>query len=89
MGKVVCGLRDTHVRIICPVISLMWENVPGPLPLNCTASDGKLGEGLGMRLVIWSFGASETVMMCLPTCVCVWHATNYGMNLQTGLNCDL
>ena len=28
----------------------MWENVPDSLPLNRTASDGKLGEGLGTRL---------------------------------------
>ena len=29
---------------------LMWENIPGPLPLYHTVSDRKLGEGLGTRL---------------------------------------
>ena len=29
----------------------MWENVPGPLPLYHTASDRKLGGGLGTRLM--------------------------------------
>ena len=29
--------------------SLTWENVPGPLPLYSTASDGKLGEGLTLN----------------------------------------
>ena len=36
--------------VFLPVTSLTWGNVPGPLLLYCTASDGKLGEGLGMRL---------------------------------------
>ena len=30
--------------------SLTWGNVPGPLPPYRTASDGKLGKGLGTRL---------------------------------------
>ena len=31
-------------------MSLTWGNVPGPLPLYRTTSDGKLGGGLGTRL---------------------------------------
>ena len=48
-GEVVCGLRDAHIHIICLfVMSLMSENVPGPLPLNRAARGGKLG-GQGPR----------------------------------------
>ena len=31
-------------------MSFTWENVQGPFPFNHTASEGKLGEGLGTRL---------------------------------------
>ena len=37
------------------LLLLTWGNVPGPLPLNCTASDRKLGEGLGARLYTRTF----------------------------------
>ena len=36
-GEVFCGLHDAHIHIICPV-------------RDVTASDGKLGKGLGTRL---------------------------------------
>ena len=50
-GKVVCGLRDAHIRIIFPVRDVTHvRKCTRPSPLNCTASDGKLGEDLGMRL---------------------------------------
>ena len=42
--------------IFLPVTLLMWDNVPGPLLLNHTASDWKLGEGLGMRLSLSDYG---------------------------------
>ena len=50
--KVGCGLCDDMFVLIfaLSVTSLTWENVPGPLPLNRPASDGKLGEGLESRL---------------------------------------
>ena len=53
VGEVVCDLPDTHVRIICPVRDIAHvRNVPVSLPLNCTASDGKLGKELEMMLHI-------------------------------------
>ena len=53
VGEVVCGLRDVHVRKICPVRDVThMRNVPGPLLLNHTASDEKLHEGLGTRLLV-------------------------------------
>ena len=63
VGEVVCDLHDTHVLFVIymtltfalmsltfALMSLTWENLPGPLLLNCTASNRKLGEGLGTRL---------------------------------------
>ena len=55
-GRVTCLttlVMLTHVQLksfcyLLPVTSLTWEKIPGSLPLNCTASDGKLGERLGM-----------------------------------------
>ena len=37
------------------VTSLMLGNVPGRLLLYHASSHSKLGEGLGMRLELWSF----------------------------------
>ena len=42
-------LKSFYCLSTCDVMS---KNVPGPLPLNHTTSDGKLGEGLGTRLMI-------------------------------------
>ena len=45
-AEVVGGLRDAHGCIICLVHDIIhMRNVPGPLLLNRTASDSKLGEG--------------------------------------------
>ena len=37
-------------------VALMWDKIPGPLPLYCTARDRKVGRGLGtrQRLIITS-----------------------------------
>ena len=44
-----CGLHDAHVRITCPVCDITHvRKCARPSP---TASDGKLGEGLGTREV--------------------------------------
>ena len=63
VGEVVCGLHDAHIAL--SVTSLTSENVPGPLPLNRTESDGKLGEGLGTRLylpclVSWNYRSCDS-----------------------------
>ena len=42
--------RPHSIKVFLPMTSLMWGNVPGALLLYCTASNGKLGEGLGTRL---------------------------------------
>ena len=37
-------LAHVQLKSFYPLTSLTWENLPGPLPLNGTASDEKLGE---------------------------------------------
>ena len=64
--KVVCCIHDPHVPIIAlSVMSLTWENVQEPLLLNCTASNGKLGERLGTRLTCCSNSTYQSDLVCL------------------------
>ena len=60
-GEVFCGLHVAYIHIICPVHDVTHVRKctrPGPLPLFRTASDGKLGGGLGTRLKIFSTSTS-------------------------------
>ena len=50
-GEVFCGLYVAHVHIICPVRDVTHvRKCTRPSPAFRTASDGKLGGGLGTRL---------------------------------------
>ena len=66
-----CGLHDAHVRITCPVCDITHvRKCARPSP---TASDGKLGEGLGTREVSSICGISwdtqeEPMSPGIPKC---------------------